>query len=88
MVFYCPDKGSRGWWLREYHSAVAMRKHLAGKEGWGESFSDEGPYRSERAAVAVAENLLAIVRENLTPNGAGPSRRCSPAFRFAGLCRA
>jgi len=53
MIAYNPTrKGDypRGWYIREYHSPIAMKNHLKGKKGWEKSYIETGPYRTEKAA--------------------------------------
>jgi hypothetical protein len=53
-----PGYSPRGWWVREYHSDVAMRNHLAGKKGWEASFADAGAFRTEREARDFAMGFV------------------------------
>jgi hypothetical protein len=58
MIAYRPFKGSRGWWVREYHSPIAMKQHLAGKPGWEASFADTGSFGTEDEAREYALECL------------------------------
>ena len=44
----------RGWWVREYHSPVAMANHLKGKKGLEGSYGETGPFRTEEEAREYA----------------------------------
>jgi hypothetical protein len=54
MIAHKPFKWSRGWWVREYHSPLAMEQHLNGKAGWERSFGDTGSFGTEKEARAYA----------------------------------
>jgi hypothetical protein len=54
MIAYKPFKYSRGWWVREYHSPVAMEQHLKGNAGWDSSFADSGSFETEEDARQYA----------------------------------
>jgi hypothetical protein len=58
MIGYRPKKGkgypSRGWYVREYHSPIAMKQHLKGEEGWDMSYGETGPFRTEEEAMEYA----------------------------------
>jgi hypothetical protein len=55
MIAHRPTKTADcpypGWWVREYHSTVAMANHLKGKKG---SYVESGPFRTEEEARAYA----------------------------------
>jgi len=46
-IGYKNEKGKRGWWVREYHSPVAMTK-------WPEDYAETGPFDSEEEARKFA----------------------------------
>jgi hypothetical protein len=54
MIAYKPFKWSRGWWVREYHSPIAMEKHLKGDAKFENSYSDTGPWADEQDARQYA----------------------------------
>ena len=54
MIAYRPFKWSRGWWVREYHSTIAMQKHLKGEWNDRPCFGDNGPFATEDRARRFA----------------------------------
>jgi hypothetical protein len=54
MIAHRSFKWSRGWWVREYHSPIAMEQHLRGTAGREYSYGDTGPFRTEEEAREFA----------------------------------
>jgi hypothetical protein len=50
MIAYRPHKRSRGWWVREFHSTIAMQKYLKGEWHDRPTFGETSGFRTEMEA--------------------------------------
>jgi len=61
VIFYNPTRTRsfpKGWYVREYHSPVALEKHRKGEKGWDGSYGDTGVFRTEEEARKYAMGEL------------------------------